>query len=132
MILTQRQKILAGLATAWTLLYPLLFFAVALLLTLGVAVMPVDQQSSGPPVLFFAIFPLHCLTILIMLGLMVFYLAHIIKNRSVSDNVRVVFGVGIYLMPYIAMPVYYYFFIWRDDIPAWARGEMIDGEKQKL
>jgi len=130
MILTQRQKILAGLATAWTLLYPLLFFAVALLLTLGVAVIPVDQQSSGPPVLFFAIFPLHCLTIVIMLGLMVFYLAHIIKNRSVSDSVRVVFGVGIYLMPYIAMPIYYYFFIWRDDIPGWARGDMIGGEKQ--
>lgn len=121
MTLTRRQKILAGLVTAWALFYPFLFFALALLLTLGVSVLPVDPQSPGPPLLFSAIFPLHCLTILITLGLMVFYMAHIVRNTLVSDNLRVIFGVGVFLMPYLTMPIYYYYFIWREDIPTWSR-----------
>lgn len=122
MILSQRQKVFVALTTAWALVYPFLFFAVVLVLTFGAASLSIEQQGEGPPFLFFAIFPFHCLTILITLGLMAFYLAHIIKNTLVSDTLRVIFGVGVFMMPYIAMPIYYFFFIWRDeDVPSWAR-----------
>jgi hypothetical protein len=69
---------------------------------------------------FDLIFPVHCLTAIIQLVLMGFYLFHIIKNTLISDILRVIFGVSTFFMPFIAMPVYYYFFIWRNSPPEWA------------
>lgn len=131
MTLSKPWKITVGLATLWLVLYPLLFFAVWLIMFIG---MPLSFMFSVPlegdvsmPILpffsfvpFFCIFPLHFLTIFIAIGLMAFYLIHVIKNTKANDTVRIILGVGCFFMPFIAMPVYYYAYIWQDEPPAWA------------
>ena len=121
MKLTHNQKILVALATAWVLAYPLLFFGVVFLFTLGMAAMLVDDPTAFPGFVFAAILPLHCLTIIVQIALMAFYLAHVIKNTTASDTARIILGVGSFFMPYVAMPIYFYFFIWREDPPEWGR-----------
>ena len=117
MKLTQPLKITIGLATAWLLLYPALFF----LFIFSNLFMVANDYTAEPPVALFAfIFPLHCLTIVISLGLMGFYLYHIITNDKVTDVIRAIFGMGNFVMPFITMPIYYFFFIWSDTIPQWA------------
>jgi hypothetical protein len=109
-------KLLIGIGTLWVLLYPLLFMVVWFLMFFGVQSSPSDPGFG----LFFAIFPLHCLTILLGFALDAVYLYHIIKNTAASDVIRVILAVGVFTLPFVAMPIYYYLFIWREQPPAWA------------
>ena len=129
MKLSKPVKVLIGLATAWTVIYPLLFLAVWLLMAFGIflsASLPATEAGKvSPPTmlpfgLFFGIFPVHCLTILLNFALIPFYLIHVIKNTAASETVRIILGVGIFFMGFVAMPVYYYLYIWREQPPEWA------------
>lgn len=57
----------------------------------------------------------------VYLGLLVFYFVHIIKNTAASSVARVIFGIGIYAMPLIAMPIYYWTYLRCKPPPLWAR-----------
>ena len=128
MNLTKPYKTLVGLATAWMLIYPLLFFIVWLFMFFGTLVFPIALESlDAPPESFplfmfpfFAIFPLHFCTIFLMIILLVFYLIHVIKNTEADENVRIILGIGIFFLPFISMPIYYYIYIWRENPPKWA------------
>ncbi|MCI0477826.1 MAG: hypothetical protein L0Y55_16415 [Anaerolineales bacterium] len=123
MKLTRNQKYVVGASTLWMLAYPLLFVVMwfAMVASMFVAI----NARNEPPFAFFGLFmcimPFHFLTIGISLALMAFYWAHIIKNVTTSDTLRIIFGIGIFMFGYIAMPIYFYFFVWRDETPAWAR-----------
>jgi hypothetical protein len=119
-------RILVGLATAWLPLYLLLFLAVWFSMFTGFFFL--GDAAPGPSFmmsLFPAIFPLHCLTLVIQLALMAFYLFHVIKNTAASDLLRVILGVGIFFMPLLAMPVYFCLYIWTEQPPEWARAKEI-------
>ena len=127
MKLSNPLRIAIGFATVWQALYPLLFLAVWLSMVLGMVgfgLAPETAPEEGAPVFlvaFLAIFPLHCLTMLLQMGLMGFYLVHVIKNTVALDTLRIILGVGLFCMPFIAMPVYYYLYVWLDEPPEWAR-----------
>ncbi|MFC2046158.1 hypothetical protein ACFLTC_01380 [Chloroflexota bacterium] len=127
MKLNRPLRIAIGFATVWQALYPLLFLAVWLSMVPGMVdfeLAPATApEESIPffPVAFLAIIPLHCLTMVLQIGLMGFYLAHIIKNTAASETLRIILGIGVFLMPFVAMPVYYYLYIWSDEPPEWAQ-----------
>lgn len=131
MKITHSIKVLVGLATAWVAIYPLLFFAVWLMMMLSMwGRIPLSGSEFGFPAsfgLFAAIFPCHLLTVFIQFGLMAFYLAHVVKNKVGSETIRIILGVGMFFMPFIAMPIYYYAYIWLDEPPAWAMEEQVAG-----
>jgi len=120
MTLGKPVKILVGVGTVWIILYPLLFLATWLSMMTGF----ISASSAEPPSFLFslipAIFPVHCLTLIVQLALMAFYLYHVIKNTTTSEVLRVVLGIGTFFIPYIAMPLYYYLCIWREQPPTWA------------
>jgi hypothetical protein len=129
MKLSKPIKVIVGLATAWIVIYPLLFLAIWFLMAFGIffsAGFQAAEASEVPPPamlpfgLFFGIFPVHCLTILLNFALIPFYLIHVIKNTAAAEAVRIILGVGIFFMGFIAMPVYFYLYIWREQPPAWA------------
>lgn len=111
-------KIIVGISTIWLLIYPVIFILGIFLFPFGM--MPTDNADFFPFLNFGYIFPLHCLTAIMQFGLMGFYIIHIIKNLTASEIVRIILGVGIFFMPYIAMPMYYYLYIWRETPPEWA------------
>jgi hypothetical protein len=49
-----------------------------------------------------------------------FYIAHIIKNKNGLDILRIILGIGSFYLPYLALPVYYFIYIWPDSYPDWA------------
>jgi hypothetical protein len=51
---------------------------------------------------------------------MAFYLIHVIRNTKADETVRITLGLGNFFMPFIAMPIYFYLFIWLEDPPGWA------------
>lgn len=127
MKLSKPLRIAVGFATVWQAFYPLLFLAVWLFIVLGIVgfgFSPAYAPEEGIPlfpVAFLAIFPLHCLTMFLQMGLMVFYLVHVIKNTIASETLRIILGVGLFFMPFVSMPIYYYLYVWLDEPPEWAR-----------
>ena len=128
MNITKPYKVLLGIGTIWYALYPLLFIAVWFMMVFGMGFMPLFAgagDSSGPSAPFFmfpffSIFPVHICTMFIGFGLMIFYLIHVIRNTKADETVRIILGVGCFFLPFIAMPIYYYLYIWLDNPPEWA------------
>ncbi len=123
MRLSKPIKILVGIGTLWYALYPLLFIAVWLFMVSSIFFSVNLQQSDTPFFMlpFIAIFPLHIFTMLLSFVLIAFYLIHVIKNKKGSETIRIILGIGCFFIPFIAMPIYYYTFIWRDELPSWAQ-----------
>lgn len=128
MTLNKPVKILVGLGTLWFTVYPLLFIAVWLFSFVGMGFFSFGAASSnaGPESMpffmfpFLLIFPIHFCTIFLGFILMAFYLIHVIKNTKADETVRIILGIGTFFMPFIAMPIYYYAYIWLDEPPVWA------------
>ena len=119
-------KIVIGLGSLWVIGYPFVvvafFFAAS-----GSIALAAGNGSETPPALmlpflsfFFILFPLMFMSGLLQMGLSGFYLAHVIKNKAASDVLRIIFGVGVFYLPFIAMPFYYFVYVWPDSPPAWA------------
>jgi hypothetical protein len=51
---------------------------------------------------------------------MIFYLAHNVKNKDGSEILRILLGVGVQFLPFIAMPAYFLIYVWPDKVPEWA------------
>lgn len=123
MKLSRNQKLVVGAATLWMLVYPILFFLAWFGMVASIFFTAAARRE--PPFAFFGIFfclmPFHFLTIAISFVLMAFYWAHIIKNITTSDTLRIIFGITIFWFGYFVMPIYFYFFVWRDETPQWAR-----------
>ncbi len=125
MKLSKGVKILIGLGTVWEVIYPFLFIVLWLMMV-GSIFFFSGNSDQGWPVfsvfsgLFAIIFPVHCFAIVLQFGLIAVYLIHVIKNTAASETVRIILGIGIFFMPFVAMPVYYYVYIWREAPPAWA------------
>jgi len=115
-------KVLIGLGTLWFAIYPFLFVGV-IMLSMGILPLFAGRSNNPEPFIFpffGLIFPIHLCTIFLGFGLMVFYLIHVIKNTKADETIRILLGVGNYFLPFIAMPIYFYLYIWLDNPPAWA------------
>lgn len=52
--------------------------------------------------------------------LVVFYLAHIVTNHAAPGLGRILFAIGIFLVPVAVMAVYFLLYILPEEPPAWA------------
>jgi hypothetical protein len=107
-------KLLLGLVTLWPFAYVILFFVVIVSMILFVGAEP----GTGPPPLIALIFPLHILTMLLIAALTVFYIVNIFRNPRVDKDKKVLWAVVLFMGNAIAMPVYWYLYIWKEGLPA--------------
>ena len=102
-----------GIFTAWPILYMALFmcmvFGMMFWMELGR-----HEGRAEPPMFMLLILPLHFLTMLVMLALLVFYIVHVFKSDRVPQDQKALWAVVLFLGNAIAMPVYWYLYIWRD------------------
>lgn len=119
-------KILLGLATLWPFVYMIFFFMFIFSMFLFIPTAPPPGSGSGlgpgsgpsgPPMFFFVIFPLHLLTILWIIALTVFYMVNVFRNDRVNKDMKVLWAVVIFMGSMIAMPIYWYLYIWREETP---------------
>jgi hypothetical protein len=105
-------KVLLGLVTLWPFLYLLLFFVV--IFSTIVFVPGPGGEESGPPPLIALILPLHLLTMLAVMALMTFYILNVFRNDRVDKDKKALWAVVLFMGNMIAMPVYWYLYIWRE------------------
>jgi hypothetical protein len=106
------KRILLGMATLWPMLYIFVFMA----FVMGMMFIAPDSTSSGPPVAFMVIFPLHMLTILGIFALIAAYLVMAIKNKGLEDNMRIIWVILFVTFGVFAMPVYWWLHVWNAPI----------------
>ncbi|HEV7395505.1 MAG TPA: hypothetical protein VGN86_03250 [Pyrinomonadaceae bacterium] len=104
--MTKGSKLLLGAATVWPIFYMLFFFVFIMA--------SVFMGNDGPGPLFAIVIPLHILTMLLMFALTVFYIVNVFRNERVSKDMKVLWAVVIFMGNLIAMPIYWYLYIWRD------------------
>src|SRR5260370_23537975 len=79
----------------------------------------IDEQSSQPevspvfPIGFVALFAAHIFTIFLIMGLMPLYIVLAVKSDQHDQTMRIIWVVLICMMGMLAMPVYWYLYIWR-------------------
>ena len=114
--MSKGKAIALAVFTAWPILYMFLFIVVGF----GFTVLGIFSGGhfSEPPILVMIIFPLHFLTMLEMMGLMVIYIVHLFKTDRVPQDKKALWAVVLLLGNVLAMPVYWYFYIWKEpDFP---------------
>ena len=72
-------------------------------------------NNGPPPLAFFAIFPIHILTMLLMFALTAFYIVNVFRNERVNKDTKVLWAIVIFMGSIIAMPIYWYLYIWPED-----------------
>jgi hypothetical protein len=82
----------------------------------------INEETSQPraPIIFpiglVVLFAVHFVTIWLMLGLLVLYIVLAIKREGFDQTTRIVWIILICLMGTLAMPVYWYLYVWRDPV----------------
>lgn len=98
-------KVLLGIATIWPVLYMFLF--------MGVFMVSMFLRGGEPGAIWAIIIPLHLLTMLGIIGLITFYMVNVFRNDRVSKDMKVLWAVVLFMGSPVAMPIYWYLYIWR-------------------
>ena len=137
MTLSKPVRVLVGIATFWYTLYLLLTIA-GILLFFGYVFVVLLTDSESVAILrtlFMQILslefmlPIHVCSLFLEVGLLIFYLVHTIGNTKASDPMRIALGLGYVFLPFVAMPIYYYLYIWKENPPEWAAAKRVHGDQ---
>jgi hypothetical protein len=115
--MSKTMKLLLGLVTLWPFAYLILFFLLIFSMILFIGPGQGDP-GSGPPRALALIFPLHLLTMLVIAALTVFYIVNVFRNERVVKDQKVLWAVVLFLGNVLAMPIYWYLYIWKEGLPA--------------
>ncbi len=107
--MSKAKKILLGLFTIWPIIYMFLFFALAISM-----IFTVDSSSNQIPPALLLIFPLHLLTMLLIVILMIIYIRDVFKSGHIAQDKKTLWAVVLFLGNMIAMPIYWYLHIWKE------------------
>lgn len=105
-------KILVGLATLWPVVYMFLFFL--FIVSTVFFVLPSTTREVGPPAAFVVLTLLHVLTMFVIMALMIIYIVDVFRNERVDKDKKVLWAVVLFMGNVIAMPVYWYLYIWKE------------------
>ncbi len=97
--------------TLWPFLYMVIFFCTVFGMVMFNAGM--RGHASEPPLLFLVVFTLHFLTILEIFVLLAIYIVHLFKTDRVPQDKKALWAVVLFLSNMLAMPVYWYLYIWK-------------------
>src|SRR6185369_4576249 len=102
-------KVALGAATLWPFLYMVIFFGF-----IFSSILFSPGTGPGFSAMFAVIFALHIFTMLLIMGLSIFYIVDVFRNNRVDKDKKALWAVVIFLGNMIAMPIYWYLYIWKE------------------
>jgi hypothetical protein len=119
MVLSRPVKVVIGVLTAWPVLYIFLFFGFIVASMIWMSQLPKGggADSSGPPIAFLLLFAAHFATILLMFGLIAFYIVYLFKTDRVPQDKKALWAAVLFLGNMMAMPVFFYLYVWPEEWP---------------
>lgn len=110
--MTKPKALALGACTIWPILYMFLFMG-----AIFSQFIMMDFVGKAPaeqiPTIIKIIFPLHFLTMIWIFVLTAIYIRRIFKTDAVPQDKKALWAVVIFCGNMIAMPVYYYLYIWK-------------------
>ena len=109
--MSKSKKISLGVLTILPLLYLITFIVFFLSM-----VLTIDKQptSGGMPPIFRAMMISHMLMMVLIMCLITFYAIHSFNNTRIPQDQKIFWTILIVCGTFIAMPIYWYLFIWKD------------------
>jgi hypothetical protein len=108
--ITRPLRVLLLVITLWPAVYMGIFLVIWFRLLLNI-LSPAPGTSPSFPI---ALFAAHLATMLISMGLIAFYIVHLFRNDRVESNMKAIWAIVLFMGSFIAMPVYWYLYIWQD------------------
>jgi hypothetical protein len=103
--------VLISVLTVWPLIYLCLF--IGFMTYSFTAAHSTANQDTAVPALFAYVFVLHLLTMLLIFVLMTIYIVHVFRTDLIPNDKKVLWVVVIFFGSFIAMPIYWYLYMWR-------------------
>lgn len=103
MTISRPIQLLIGAATCLPFIYMIYFFSTAFT--------PTGDPSRAREEFDF-LFRLHLGTIFLIFALLIFYIVHLFKSERVPQDKKALWAVVLFLGNMIAMPVFWYLYIW--------------------
>jgi len=134
MELSKRSKIALGIATILEVAFPLLIALLYMLVFfLTPLMMATNPKSEGSIFVFFFIGMLIFFFFMMFFSIFqilmkVIYLIIVLKNKQSTDLIKILFVLGTFYIPYIAMPFYYVLYILKEK----TKDEGIQKEEDKV
>jgi hypothetical protein len=70
-----------------------------------------SEDSTGIPTVFLLVFAAHAATILLMFGLVTFYIVYLFKSNRVPPDKKALWAAVLFLGNMLAMPIFLYLYI---------------------
>ena len=108
--MTKGKAVVLAAFTVWPFLYMILFMGTMfcmMALSLG------PGSGKGLLGIVMIIFPLHVFTILEIFALLIFYIVYLFKTAVVPEDKKALWAVVLILGHMMAMPIFWYFYIWQ-------------------
>jgi hypothetical protein len=103
--------LLIGFLTVWATVYQIVSLVVVTTIFISQSLNPSPEMLSTTT-FFQALKPLNLFMFLLSIILMVFFTFNVAKSPTHKNRDRLWYIVGIWILPYIVMPVYYVQHIW--------------------
>lgn len=104
-------------------LWPLVYFGLFIVLWARIAFAVVATAAPSPalpiaPGLLVAFFVGQLLTMILGVALLTFYLIHLFRNDQIDGNLKAAWAIGLFMGGVVAMPAYWYLYLWPATAPA--------------
>lgn len=106
--MNKTKAIILAAFTIWPIAYMFVFMA-----SVASSFFFMRSGSNQMPPFFGILFALHFLTMLEVVGLLVYYILHLFKTDAVSQDKKALWAVVLFMGNAIAMPIYWYLYIWK-------------------
>ncbi len=112
--MNKSKKILLGIATLW----PILSVSIVFGLTFSFLINPTESETmivnaAHPGGIIAYLLSAHILTSLLTVILLVIYIRDVLKNDKVPETRKTLWTLLLLFGNVIAMPIYYYLYIWK-------------------
>jgi hypothetical protein len=99
---------LIAVVTLWPPAYMVLFMGF-----IGFSFFSADRGGAPPPQFSFFkyIFPLHCMTMLLMFALIAVYVVHAFKNERFTQEMRILWILILFMGNFFAFPIYWWLYL---------------------
>lgn len=113
-------KVILGLATLWPPIYIFIFvcfwfYMMVVMIHERERGMALRDKGIPPEMVVF--FVLHGITMLWMFALVAIYIYNVFNNDRVAKDKKALWAVVLFLGNAIAMPIYWYLYIWPENKP---------------
>lgn len=108
--MNKTKAIVLGLLTILPMCYVVFFFS---MIINGFTSVFFDSEFTNMANLFRIIFPLHILTMLLVVVLLFIYIRDVFRNNNITNDHKTLWAVVIFFGNVISMIVYWYLNIWK-------------------